>query len=219
MSDYELAHFFEAQHVGEESDRFTRLVEDELVADVVPDNEQLAVFESTYDEMLEDHPPPTPLAGRTICVNFDPRCASFDILVDTMLAAIDKFLPGHTDVRQVPDAEFENSSTDLFQGKDATGADVLFVFDTREVGYNVNHLSLIGPFGETNLSLLCWREDANVIELCNSLNHLRAERVRELDRRAYLMESITTSLLDSDNGIGSIGADNLALVAGMLMRM
>ena len=236
---------FEAQHVGEESDIFTRLVEEEFNGFVVPEENQMEQFESTYyyyEYSSEDDQPTTPLAGRTICVDYDPRNVSSEIIVETMLVAIDKFLPGHKDVKQVPDMDFEHD-TKLFQGKDANGTDVLFVFDTREVGYNINHLSLIGPFdiSEHDLSSLhTTLEDyfikpvsgiryynsrkAPALQLCAQLNKLREslreERARELDRRTDLVELIALSLLDPDTtGLSTIGADNLAVVTQMLMRM
>ena len=229
---------FEAQH---EEDRFTLLVEDGLEAYAIPDDDQMEQFESIYYTLPLHYTLPwegdrltAPLVGRTICVDFEPRHIPCDIVLDMMRTAIDKFFPGHTDVKQMPAVRFLHD-IDLFQGKDANGTDVLFVFDTLEVHCDNFHISLIGPvaISEPHLASLhttltdYFREleynhayYSRALQLCALLNKLREERTRELDRRTDLVELIALSLLDPDTtGLSSIGADNLAVVTQMLMRM
>jgi hypothetical protein len=206
----------------------TESEDDEPIIEVVPDEEQQAEFEDIYCFDLKIHPPTVPLTGRTILTCSDSDFTS-DLAVRLIPAAISTFFPGHTNVKMVSDVKFRYyCKFRLFQAKDTDGTDVLFAFDDRDMGgFNpYSRISLVGPLNISSLDSaladhLRMIEYGSLIEICNEFNRLHTERTRELERRANLMVSAAMSLLtDSDEkGLGSIGVDNLELVAKMLMRM
>jgi hypothetical protein len=214
---------------GQYEDEFTRLVEGKINGYVYDEGCQLEMFECAYPYDLEEFPPIVPPLGRTVA--FDIDCmVDFDLVLDAMVAAIHKFFPGHTDVKQV---QFPGECMDivnLFQCKNADGEDQLFLFGMRAHGVDINYLSMIGPFdlNETGLIIpansmiahwLGGMERMDLIQLFNELTRMRQAHVLELERRSDLMAAATESLLDVDEGLGSIGADNLALVSQLLMRI
>jgi hypothetical protein len=211
-------------------DEFTRLVEGELDGDVYDEDEQQReLFEDVYEYDLENSPPVVSLLGWTVASNIGCKYR-FDLVLVAMVAAIQKFCPGHTDIKQVPFAGLCMDELNLFQCKNAEGDDQLFIFDVREHGYDMDYLSMIGPLdlNETGLLIsgkdtiedqLHGMESMGLIELFNELSRIQMEYMLELDHRSDLMAVSTESLLDLDKGLGSIGADNLALVSRMLMRM
>jgi len=211
-------------------DEFTRLVEGELDGSVQnEDEDQQGLFEDAYEYDLEDSPPVVSLLGWTVASSINCR-NDWDFILAAMVAAIHKFCPGHTDIKQVQFLGTCMGHVVLFQCKDADGDDQLFIFDLRAHGYGIHYLSMIGPLdlNETGLLIpgkdtiedqLHGMESMGLIKLFNTLARIHVEYMLELERRSDLMAASTESLLDVDKGLGSIGADNLALVSRMLMRM
>ena len=109
-------------------DEFTRIVCTQWFGAVCPDEVQEELFAWTYGAP----------GGRTLCSEMSseaPRFFSYDALI---MAAIDRYLPGHVDVRPIV-------TRSIFQGTNAAGEDVMFVFKFTRDGYHLS-LSLLGVF-------------------------------------------------------------------------
>lgn len=204
------------------SDEFTRLVTDEFCGCVVPIDMQREAFEATYIWEIEEGRPLPPDVGRTVCTDVDTRHASSNHhILALMLASIHAFVPGYVDVEHVSSVAFADG-LELFQGKSADAADVLFAFDLRVTGHHIHSVSLIGVFRLRAADVtdrLRMLQMADTIEVCHELVRLQEERAIELERRTNLMAAAVESLLHSYDGLGSIGSDSMALVGRMLMRM
>jgi hypothetical protein len=114
-------------------DEFTRIVCNQWFGSICPDEAQEEVF-----SWIHGAP-----GGRTLCTDMSseaPRFFSHDALI---MAAIDKFCPGHTDVRPIV-------TRTIFQGRNAAGDDVMFVFNFTRDGYYLS-LSLLGVFRIPNI--------------------------------------------------------------------
>jgi hypothetical protein len=214
-------------------DEFTRIVSDVFYGEVVcNERSQYRSFKVSYDYDLEEFPPVVRHYGRTLAKGISYRY-NHDLVPVAMVAAIEKFYPGHSDVELVPNMDFLTShgyGIELFRCKSTDGVARLFVFELLEVGDDMHSLSVIGPLNLDEIGLLVpdsgsiahqlrELEDVGIIRLFNELTRMRQLHMLELERCSDLLSSATESLLDVDQGLGSIGADNLALVSKLLMRL
>ena len=153
--------------------------------------------------------------------------------------AISVFSPGHTHVEYMLGFDFLHVSgthINLFRCKGVDGNDALFLFDLMYDGGGMSSLSMIGPinFGQTGLLLpdnvasladhlrdTVDEDDSPFIAVYNELACMIAQersRTMEQESRVGFMAQIALSLRDSpDEGIGSLGEDNLALIAHMVV--
>jgi uncharacterized membrane protein len=215
------------------ADEFTRIVSDKFYGEVIGDEHQYRDFEQVfYGHDLAHFPLEVGYSGRTLATDIECRYV-YDLVPVAMVAAIAKFCPGHVDVEPVPNMEFLSkfgSNIKLFRCKSTDGVNQLFIFELRESGYDTHSLSMIGPLNLDEIGLLVSghgtiahqlrdMEGVGIIQLFNELTRMRQLYMLELERRAELMYSATESLLDVDQGLGCIGADNLALVSQLLMRL
>ncbi len=207
-------------------DEFTNLVENELEGKVVFDeHSQFEMFTDVYAADLEEHPSAFMHYGRTFATDMNCQYIYQQVL-DAMVAAIERFCPGHTDVKLVPDIPCLSApaaTIELFQGKSEDGADQLFIFELLEVEEDVDTLSMIGPLdlNETGLLVpgsgtiahqLRGMEGVGLIQVFNGLALMRQEHLLKLERRSDLPAA---AILDEEVGPGSIGAETLALVSGI----
>ena len=216
------------EYYGEMGEEFKRIVHTELNGRVFDDvADQMHNFGTIYQYDVQnflsvwdlgDSTPLALLCGRTLCTGFDRRRVARETILSAMLAAFGSVIPAHTGVERV----LRVDAIEMFQCIDAEGRAVLFAFDLREVWHRVDSMSVIGPIyiGQRPLTdQLHGLREMGLIQLFNTLTHAHKLRMSDLDRRAELVAVVAMSLVDeSDQGIGSLGGDNLSLIARMVMR-
>jgi hypothetical protein len=117
-------------------DEFTRIVLTEWSGTVCPEDAQEQLFSWLHRDSND------PCNGaRTLCNDLESDARRFYSAEALMVAAVNKYFPGHTEVKPVNDGL-------TIQGKNANGAVDWFVFTFTDHGY---HLSLSLLEAKTNL--------------------------------------------------------------------
>ena len=113
-------------------DEFTRIVDDEWFGTVCPDDKQEEMFTWLYKGAC--------VQGRVLCTDLESDAHWHYSHVDLIKAAVDKYFPGHTDVKPAESVEYWWEPTAwgddlLFKGTNADGECIFFVFNFFDHGY------------------------------------------------------------------------------------
>jgi hypothetical protein len=204
---------------------FKRIVNDVLKGTCYIDVEdQIEQFDDVYEVETEQFNPDSGhgihLHGRMICDFLDVRHIPHEARLSAMKAYIGTLSPAYTNIEPMQGLELRHF-IELFRCTDANGRDVLFFFDLVETGFELHGMSVCGPIdlGETDRlqsdalhAQLKELRGLGLVELFFTLTNVL--RTFELDRRIELLAAAAVSLANPcDKGLGSIGGDNLSLVA------
>jgi hypothetical protein len=189
--------------------------------------DQIEQFNDVYEVETEQFYPDSGheihLHGRMICDDLDVRHVPHDARLSAMKAYIGTLSPAYTNIEPMQGLELRHF-IELFRCTHADGRDVLFFFELVETGFEIHGMSVCGPMdlGETGRlhsdalhAQLGELRGLGFVELFFTLTNVL--RTFELDRRIELLAAAAVSLATPcDQGLGSIGGDNLSLIALMV---